>query len=157
MKKILMIFILLLSVSSIYAVKYRSVGNNAEFSAYLFDNEYYLILSFTDGSDYHLIEKTIVKFKLKDGSVIKLGGVQGSTSEKSSSYFFGYDQASTRTEKNVYAMLKITKQQIEMLKEGVEIVMINTIPSVYMRNSWSGKDKFGPGLYVDFQSLKEEF
>ncbi len=159
MKKILLLFVLLLSVSSTYAVKYRSVGSNAEFCAYLFDGQYYLILSFSEGSGFHMTDEAIVKIQLKDGKVIKLSSVKGSSSERSSSSFWGidYDQVSTKTDKKRYAVLSITKEQIQMLNAGVNAVAINTIPEVYYRNSWSGKDKFGPGLYNEFISLREDF
>ncbi len=159
MKKILFLFLFLFTVSSTYAVKYRSVGSSAEFTAYLFDGQYYLILTFSEGSGFHMTEETIVKMQTKDGKVIKIGSVKGSSSERSSSNFWGidYDQVSTKTEKKRYAMLAITREQIEMLKAGVHAVAINTIPEVYYRDSWSGKDKFGPGLYDDFMIMKDPF
>ncbi len=156
MKKILFLFLFLFTVSSTYAVKYRSAGSNAEFTAYLFDGQYYLILSFSEGSGFHMTDDAIVKIQLKDGRVIKLGSIKGSSSEKSSSNFWGidYDQVSTKTEKKRYAMLAITKEQIQMLNAGVNAIAINTIPEVYYREC---KDKFGAGLCADFLSLKEDF
>jgi len=32
-----------------------------------------------------------------------------------------------------------------------------TIPEVYKRSKWTGKEKFGIGLYNDFKALKNEF
>ncbi len=159
MKKILFFFLFLFTVSSTYAVKYRSVGSNAEFTAYLFDGQYYLILSFSEGSGFHMTDDAIVKIQLKDGKVIKLGSVKGSSSEKMSSNFYGfdYDHVTTKTDKKRYAVLAITKEQIHMLNVGVNAIAINTIPEVYYRNSWSGKDKFGPGLCADFSLLQEDF
>ena len=43
------------------------------------------------------------------------------------------------------------------LKNGIEKVAINTIPEVYKRSKWTGKEKFGIGLYNDFKALKKEF
>ncbi len=157
MKKLLMIFVFLLTVSSVGAVKYRSVGGNADFSAYVFDGEYFLVLSFSDGADSHLMEETMVIFKLKDGRTIRLKGVEGSVSLSSNSHYNDFGQASTDTKKNGYTKLKITKEQIAMLNTGVEIVAINTIPEAYVRNKWTGKEKFGQRLYEDFQSLKDGF
>ncbi len=157
MKKLLMIILFLLSVSSINAVKFRSVGSDAEFSVYVFEEEYYLILSFNDGGTCHLIPNTIVKFKLKDGTIIRLSGFVGSSSFSSNSVNYGYGFSATGTNVKNYTMLKITKEQIEQLKNGVDIVVINTIPDRYVRHKWSGKSKFGKDLYDDFINLKDEF
>jgi len=160
MKKLLLLFVFLLSVSSIHAIKYRSVGGDANFSVYVFDGEYYLILTFSDNVDNHLTDETIVKFKLTDGTVLKMGGFKGSSSSSSRSTYSGYydlGQVSTNTEKKAYSILKITKEQIEQLQKGVDAVVINTIPIAYLRNRWSGKDKFGQRLYEDYMSLTDEF
>ena len=43
MKKVLLLIWFLLSVSTTFAVEYRSVGSNANFCVYTFDGKYYLI------------------------------------------------------------------------------------------------------------------
>ena len=44
-----------------------------------------------------------------------------------------------------------------MLAKGVDKVAINTLPEVYKRSKWSGKEIFGQKLYDDFKNLANEF
>lgn len=60
MKKIIVLFIFLMSMTTASAVEYFSVGSNAKFCVYTFDNEYFLILSFKDDDENRLTDNTIV-------------------------------------------------------------------------------------------------
>lgn len=159
-KKIVTLLLLMILVSSAFAVEFRSVGSNADFNVYTFDGRKFLILSFKDDSDNRLTNYTIVKFMLSDGSIITLDGTNGSSSVDSSStsFYNGFGVGFTigNSEEIHYAILPITDEQIESLKKGVERVAINTIPKVYKRSKWSGKKNFGQNLYNDFQNLKDE-
>lgn len=154
MKRIFILFLFLMSMISASAVSYYSVGSNAEFCVYRFDGEYFLILSFKDDGDNRLTDKTIVKFKLKDGKVITLNGFDGSKKTKQAQTWWGNNY---KTEEEHYAFLLITQEEIEMLKEGVDKVAINTVPEVYSRSRWSGKESFGKNLYEAFKNHKDEF
>ena len=77
-KKIAILLILMISVSSAFAVEFRSVGSNADFNVYTFEGRKYLILSFKDDSENRLTNYTIVKFMLSDGSILTLDGTNGS-------------------------------------------------------------------------------
>ncbi len=156
MKKIILAFFLALSTSSLYAEDSYSIGSNAEFCVYTFDDEYFLILSFKDDDENRLTDLTIVKFLLKDGSVLRLSGSNGSEKTKSKSIHWGMGITSGSSSEIHYAVLPITQDEIEKLKQGVDKAAINTIPEVYKRDSWSGKDKFGLSLYNDFKKLKKE-
>ena len=159
-KKIAILLLLMISVSSAFAVEFRSVGSNADFNVYTFEGRKYLILSFKDDSENRLTNYTIVKFMLSDGSVLTLDGTSGSSSvdSGSTSFYngFGFSYSIGSSEEKHYAILPITEEQIESLKKGVERVAINTIPKVYKRSKWSGKKSFGQNLYNDFQNLKDE-
>ena len=156
MRKLLFSFFLLIA-SSMSAAEYYSVGSNAIFSLYIFDGDYYLILSFKDDDENRLTDNTIVKFKLKDGSVISLSGSDGSKSTKSHMTHWGMGIMSGGSSDKHYAILPITTEEIEKMKQGVEKVAINTIPECYKRNKWSGKDTFGSKLYEEFKNMKNEF
>ena len=158
MKKLFLVFmILLLSSLSCSAVFMRSVGRNAEFGVYRFDNEFYLMLSFKDDDQNRLPIDAVVKFKLNDGSIIRLQGTEGSNLTTSKSVNWGFGISSGSSTSTHFAILYITPEQIEMLKIGVDKVAINTVPEVYYRSEWRGKDKFSQELYEDFHNLKDEF
>lgn len=157
MRKILLMFIFLLSMISASAVNYHSVGSNAEFCVYTFDGEFYLILSFEDDEENHLSNNTIVKFMLNDGTFIRLEGADGSNSTSHSSIHWGFGVMSGSSTDKHYAIVSITPEQIEMLNKGVDKVAINTLPEAYKRSKWNGKESFGSRLYNDFKELKNEF
>ncbi len=157
MKKILFLFFLLLTTTTLSASRSYSVGSNAEFYVYTFDGQYYLVLSFKDDASNKLANNTVVKFQLNDGSVIRLEGVQSNAKDESSYVHIDWNIASGNSSETHYAVLKITKQQIDMLQKGVSKVAINTLPEVYKRSKWSGRDKFGLALYAAFSGLLNEF
>ena len=157
MKRLVFFLFLSLMMTSAKAVDYRSVGSNADFCVYTFDGEYYLVLSFRDDDKNRLSEQTVVKFQLKDGSIMRLTGYDGSKKTSVQAYYWGEGMASENTSEKHYAVVYITPEQIEQLKNGIEKVAINTIPEVYKRSKWTGKEKFGIGLYNDFKALKNEF
>jgi hypothetical protein len=156
MRKLLFSLFVMMA-SSMSAVEYCSVGSNADFCVYTFDGNYYLILSFKDDDENRLTDNTIVKFKLKDGTVLSLSGSDGSKATKSSMTHWGMGIMSGGSSDKHFAILSITNEEIEKLKQGVEKVAINTIPECYKRGKWSGKDTFGSKLYEEFKKLKNEF
>jgi len=147
----------LLMATSMSAAEYYSVGSNADFCLYTFDGEYYLILSFKDDDENRLTDNTIVKFKLKDGSVLSLSGSDGSKSTKSHMTHWGMGIMSGGSSDKHFAILPITVEEIDRLKQGVEKVAINTIPECYKRSKWNGKESFGSKLYDEFKTMKNEF
>ncbi len=156
MKKIIFFFLLLFSSSSMSAADYYSVGSNADFYAYTFDGQYYLILSFRDDNVNKLVNNTIVKFLMNDGTVMRLEGTQSNAKNESSFVHIDWYTASGSSSETHYAVLKISKEQIEHLKKGVSKVAINTLPVAYKRSKWSGKEKFGISLFAAFAGLKGE-
>ncbi len=157
MKKLLFLFTLLVSSTSLSASDYFSVGSSADFYTYTFDGKYYLILSFKDDNTNKLAGNTIVKFLLTDGTVLRLEGSQSNAKDESSYVHLDWYSASGKSSETHYAVLSISKEQIAMLQKGVEKVAINTLPEVYKRSKWSGKAKFGLSLYTSFASLKGDF
>ncbi len=157
MKRFIISIICMLSVSTLFAGGFHSVGSNAEFCAYTFDGKYYLILSFKDDNKNRLTDFTIVKFKMADGTVIKFEGNEGSKKEDSSAYHLGYDYVTGSTQETHYAILPVSLEQIEQLNHKIERVAINTIPEVYKRAKWGGKDSFAQSLYKDFKEIRSEF
>lgn len=133
-----------------------SVGSNAKFYAYTFDDAYYLILSFMDSEKYHLISNCVIKFQLNDGSVLRLDGIDSSGQTSSASVLVGSVIVGGSSNYH-YVLIPISWDKIEKIKDGVDKVAINTIPVVYERDSWSGKKKFGINLYNAFKDLKKEF
>ncbi len=157
MKKIIFLFLLIFSTTSMSAGSSFSVGSNAEFYTYTFDGQYYLILSFKDDNTNKLAATTIVKFLLSDGTVLRLEGSQSNAKDESSYVHLDWYSASGKSSETHYAVLHITKEQIAMLQKGVEKVAINTLPVVYKRSKWSGKAKFGISLFASFSSLRGDF
>lgn len=157
MRKIVLLFLLMISTSSAFAQVFYSVGSNAEFCAYTFDSEYYLILSFKDDNENRLTYNAVVKFMLNDGTIVVLEGTDGSTKKKSRITNWGFGIITNNTFEKHFAILPITKEQIEQLKIGVDKVVINTIPLPYKRNKWMGKEEFGLSLYNEFMELKGDF
>ena len=135
----------------------HSVGSNAEFSSFFFDNQYYLILQFKDDEENRLTDNSIVKFTLNDEAVVRFSRYDGSkqTSERAVHWGFGIVTGSS-SDKH-FAILTVTREQLGKLKVGVDKVAINTIPNIYLRDKWSGKSKFGNNLYEDYMRLKDEF
>ena len=155
MKKLLF-FLLLMIPTSVSANSY-SVGSNAEFYVYNFDGEYFLILSFKDDDENRLTDNTVVKFKLKDGSILTFAGSDGSKKKKSHLTNWGFGIMSGGSSDKHFAILSITDEEIEKLKIGVDKVAINTIPECYKRSKWAGKETFGSNLYEEFKRMKNEF
>jgi hypothetical protein len=168
MKKLFFAFCLLISVISIkaqsndellYEAKLEpcSVGSYAKFYAYTFDNVYYLVLAFQDSGKNNLITNCIVKFKMNDGSVLKLTGVDRSIQSSSSAVHFGFGYSVASSSDTHYAVFPISQEEINLFQGGVSKVAINTIPVVYERSQWSGKKKFGQRIYEAFKIIKKEF
>lgn len=156
-KRLFLTLLLIISATSAFAVEYRSVGSNAEFCVYTFDGQYFLILSFKDDEDNRLSNNTVIKFKLKDGSIIRLEGYNGSTKTSMDSVHWGFGISSGSTSEKHFAIVAISPEQIDKLKIGVDRIAINTVPEAYKRHTWTGKSKFGQLLYEDFINLKDEF
>jgi hypothetical protein len=167
MKKLIFVFYLLISAITIQAqskddiyeatIEPCSVGSYAEFYAYTFDDVYYLVLAFRDSGRNNLIDNCIVKFKMNDGSVLKLTGVDRSVQSSSSAVHVGFGYSVGSSTDTHYAVFPITQDEIELFKVGVSKVAINTIPVVYERSQWSGKKKFGQRIYEAFKVIKNEF
>lgn len=158
MKRLLFLFVIsLMTISSAYAIKYRNVGLNAEFCVYTFESQYYLILSFKDTDDNRLTDNPIVKFKMSDGSIMRFEGYDGSKKTLNRGVHWGYGIMTGSSSDKHFAIFPITTEEIEQLKIGVEKVVINTVPEIYMRDNWTGKAKFGSSLNEDFKNLKNEF
>ena len=78
MRRFLLMVFVLCSLN-VFAFHFgRSVGKKVEFCAYRFEDQYFLILQFEDDDNCRLTQSAIVKFKLKDGSVIRLSGFDSS-------------------------------------------------------------------------------
>ena len=158
MKKFFVLILMTICVLNISAIEYLRLGSNAEFNAYTFDGQYYLILSFNDDGKNRLTNFTVVKFQLADGSILTLHGTNASSSiESGSTSFyngFGFAYSIGGSDEKHYAILPITEEQIERLKIGIDKVAINTIPEVYKRSKWSGKKNFGQLLYNEFKFRK---
>lgn len=145
----------MLFISSILSASAQShsAGSNASFTGYRFDGEYYLLLTFEDDNDNRLRENTIVKFLFNDGRIIKLNGNDGSKELNYKSNFWGDAEQKNKH----YALLSIKPEEIEMLKVGIDKIIINTVPETYKRSKFKGKDQLGKTLYDDFKSLKDDF
>ena len=168
MRKLLFVFCLLISAISISAqsndellydatIEPCSVGSYARFYAYTFDDVYYLVLAFQDTGKNNLIANCIVKFKMNDGSVLKLIGVDRSIQSSSSAVHLGFGYSVASSSDTHFVVFPITQDEINQFQCGVSKVAINTIPVVYERSQWSGKKKFGQRIYEAFKVIKNEF
>ena len=93
MKRILFIVALFMITLGTFAqekIEYHRVGRNANFCAYQFDNENYIILSFEDDDENRLTNFPILKLLLNDDTVLKLSGTDNSkkTSQEMASFGF---------------------------------------------------------------------
>ena len=143
-------------MSLTYAAEFRSIGFNAKVCAYTFDGDYYLILSFKDYNDYKFLGRPVIKFLLNDGTIIKLDGYDEAVKITSTAIDWGGISTGSSKE-NHFAVLPISKEQIEQFKKGVDKIAINTIPKVYKSKKWSIKKNFGMLLYQDFMDLPDDF
>lgn len=161
MKKLLLFLLLLIPIciNAQYAggvYSYVTAGSNVKFWPYTYDEKTFLVMEFTNHNDCSLSEYPIVKFQIKDGSILKLEGFISNSETSSSAYKIGYAIINTSSTSHCVA-LPITKEEIEELKKGVERISINTLPVVYKRSKWAGKKSFGQDLYKIFQNLKDDF
>jgi len=136
--------------------KYMTVGSNVKFWPYIFDGNTYLVMQFTDPDDCSLTGNPIVKFKMKDESILKLKGLISNSETSSSAFKMGYTIINSSSTTHCVA-LPITKEEIEKLLIGVDKVSINSIPVVYKRSKWARKKSFGETLYKIFHNLKDDF
>lgn len=113
-------------------------------------------MEFTNHGNCSLSGYPIVKFQMKDGSIMKLEGVVENSETSNSAYINGFVIINSSSTSYCVA-LPITKEEIEEFKKGVERISINTLPVVYKRSKWTGKKIFGENLYKIFQSLKGDF
>lgn len=158
MKKIFVTFALValtLGVSAQEEVEYHGVGSNADFCAYQFDGDNYIILSFKDDDENRLTNTPVLKLQLKDGTVLRLTGTDNSKKTKQNMTNWGFGIMTGSSSEKHYAMFYVTPEDIEKLKVGVQKLAINTIPEVYKRSLKS--DKLGKPLYDDFQKKKGDF
>jgi hypothetical protein len=139
------------------AVNFHSAGRYAEFCVYRFDGEDFLILKFQDDDDTRLTPWTIVKFKMTDGTILRLEGYNVSNESLSSDrIYLTQDLHPYRANDLVhFVRFKISKEQIDILKKGVKKVVINTLPKIYS-HTYKEKGKLGDELSADFAQLKDE-
>lgn len=121
MRKLLLLLLIMMSTVSASAVESRSVGSNTDFYAYTFDGKYYLILTFKDDNKYRLTHFSIVKFVLNDGTIIRLEGINASSSSdiSSTSFYNGFGSFTIGdTDERHYAILSITEDYIKANDES---------------------------------------
>lgn len=135
---------------------YMTAGSNVKFWPYKYDGNTYLVMQFTDNGNCSLTGCPIVKFKMKDESVLKLEGLVSNSETSSSAFKIGYAIINSSSTTHCVA-LPISEGEIGKLLIGVDKVSINTIPVVYKRSKWAGKKSFGETLYEIFQNLKDDF
>lgn len=162
MKKFLLLLSLLLIPIYIIAQEtggynsYITAGSNVKFRPYTFDGKTFLVMEYMDHGDCSLPGWPIVKFQLKDGSILKFEGSVSNSETSASSFLVGHAVINTSSTSHCVAM-PITKEEIEAFKKGVEKISINTLPVVYKRSRWSGKKDFGEDLNKLFNHLKGDF
>ncbi len=135
---------------------YVTAGTNVKFWPYTYDEKMFLVMEFTNHGNCSLSGWPIVKFLMKDGSIMKLEGPVSNSETSGASYKIGYAIINSSSTSYCVAM-PITKEEVEEFKKGVEGVSINTLPIVYKRSKWAGKKSFGEDLYNIFQKLKDDF
>lgn len=157
MRKILLFLLIeLMSFPLVNASDFYSIGNDAKVCAYRFDGKSYILLSFKDDEDdMRLVNNPIMKFKISDGTIIRLSGEEGSKESKQSGYMWGFGVMTGKTNDTHYALFYISSEEIEKLKMGIEKIAINTIPDVYIKTFKN--DKIGTSLYNDFMTSSEDF
>ena len=161
MKKLFLLSMLLIPVcinaqTERWELSYVTAGTNVKFWPYTYDEKMFLVMEFTNNGDCSLSGWPIVKFQMKDGSIMKLEGSVSNSETSSAAYKIGYAIINTSSTSYCVAM-PITKEEIEEFKKGVERISINTLPVVYKRSKWAGKKSFGEDLYNIFQKLKGDF
>ena len=135
---------------------YVTAGSNVKFWPYTFDEKTYLVMEYMNHSDCSLPDRPIVKFQLKDGSIIRFEGYVSNSETSGSSFIIGHAVINTSSSSHCVAF-PITKEDIEAFKKGVEKISINTLPVVYKRSKWAGKKDFGEVLNTLFNHLKGDF
>ena len=116
-----------------------------------------MILKFEDDNT-RLTPWTVVKFKMADGTILRLEGCDVNYEVSSSGRAFmggGLGFSSSNSFTTHYVRFKMSKEQIEILNQDVVKLIINTLPEIYSFN-YKGKGKIGEVLYSDFANLKDE-
>lgn len=157
MKKILFVlWCMILCIPTVASAKFYNLGNGLKVSAYRFEGDNYFILSFTDDEDdLRLGNNPILKIKMTDGTVIRLTGSDDPKFAKTSPHLWKFgvlDGDGFNTHMVIYY---ITPEDIDKLQAGIEKVMLNTIPDVYLRTFKS--DKVGKQLYDDYKKEDAPF
>lgn len=161
MKKILLLSLLLIPIYIIAQDtgsynSYITAGSNVKFWPYTFDGKTFLVMEFTNNNGCSLSGFPIVKFQLKDGSILKFEGSVSNSETSGSSFLIGHAVINTSSTSHCVAM-PITKDEVEVFKKGVKKIAINTLPVVYKRSKWAGKKDFGENLNKLFNHLKGDF
>lgn len=160
MKRIILLILICALLPLQMIAQSFTVGSNCIFTPYLFDGDYSLIMDYRDNNNANLTGDIIVKFRLNDGTDLVLHGIPATEnyiSNSSGSSLGSYSYSSGSTVSNKYVIFRITKEQIKRFEIGVDKVAINTIPTIYYREKWSGKKSFGKDLYNAFNELKDIF
>ena len=135
-------------------VKYYSIGNNAKLSAWCFDDNKFIVLSFSDNNEKRLTESPIIKIQLFDGCILRLSGVDSSCKTSMQQTILKGGKYGSKEVGTHYVMLPINDEQLKQLDAGIMKIVINTIPELFYESYSS--DKFGAKLHEDFINWKNE-
>ena len=135
-------------------VNYYNIGKNASLSAWCFEGNKFLILSFSDNDEKRLVESPIIKIQLFDGSILRLSGADCSYKTTMQQTILKGGKYGSKEAGTHYIMLPVSDEQIKNLDTGVMKIVINTIPELFYESYSS--DKFGAKLHEDFMNWKDE-
>jgi len=83
-----------------------------------FDGKTYFIIRFEDSNTYSVLDNTIFKFYLNDGSTFRLSGKEAGRNNEGSDVFHIY-------------IFEVTKDMHDAFSKGVKGVVVNTVPRIY--------------------------
>ncbi len=129
-------------------------ADNAEFNAYRFDNQNFIIMTFKDKDDVRLSNDAVLKLEITGGKVIRLQGTDGNKASKTNAVNWGAGIMTGSTSDVHYVIFPISAEQIALLKQGVTKIVINSVPELFQKSY--KKDKLGAALSLQFESLKDE-
>ena len=165
MKRIIAIIILLIFCLQVSAEKIRfsthsfldDNGVACELYAYWKGDSSFVCAKILT-KEYVLDTPAILMLKTSKGKVIKLEGIEkgeNKRSEGTGTVFGNFIISGIETTTGSIQLYPITKEQIEMLREGIVKIRINTLPALTEKTF--NKDEIGQKLYKKFQETRMQF
>lgn len=156
MRRFILLFVMCATVTLSFAGDSFGVGDWATLHTYRFDGKKSLILQFRESKEASLQENVVIGFKFANGKILKLTGKKENCVHTTIYERPTEVSCHNSTVWNTYSVnLPLTDLQIEMFKNTLVKIVINTLPNVYAQKV--SNERFSLRLYESLAGLKDEF